>query len=295
MVNPRPPKLIATRPNSKDPSGHYRVTKHVSKLPKIRPRQRDILTLLYYFRYLDRTQIQSMLDHKDKRAVVAWLRDLRDKQFVDWIYDTSKDGRTKPAVYFLTAGGVRSLRTSSDTTLSAVHRLYGSASRTPAFIARHLFIAGIAIQLRSQNSDNTNFKYATSAAYLSEANGPTVMSQALIRPDLLVHHHEGSTRTYLLEYIPTTLPTYRLRTKLIEYLDFLGSHDWEPTNPMPEVLLIAQTAAQAAVIRREVRRLQSRKHPPAEVTIRLTRSDQIAASNMLAPIWQELTVGNACP
>jgi len=234
-----------------------------------------------------------MLRHNDKSNTINWLGDLRSKQYVDWIYDTSKDGRTKPAVYFLTTTGIRTLRHEPGTTRYITHRLYGSAKRTPAFIARHLFIADIAIKLQGLNTATSSFTYATRSAYLSGANGPTVMSESAIRPDLLVRHESVvNVYSYFLEYVPTTLPTYRLRTKLLEYLEFSGSHYWYPDNPLPQLLLIAQTRSQATAIRTVVHRIQTQMQPWPEFTIKLARADQIAESSLFDPIWQVLTKDN---
>jgi len=49
------------------------------KLPKLTTKQQEIIHLLYRYRYLDRIQIQRLMGHKDKRRVLSWLKDLRDK------------------------------------------------------------------------------------------------------------------------------------------------------------------------------------------------------------------------
>ncbi len=56
-------------------------------LPIITAKQQDILKLLYRYRFVDRIQIQALMRHKDKRRIGAWLKDLRDKDYIECIYD----------------------------------------------------------------------------------------------------------------------------------------------------------------------------------------------------------------
>lgn len=65
-------------------------------LPKITMRQKEILDLLYKHRFLNRIQIQALLGHKDYKNVNLWLKDLREKQYVEWIYSTHFAEKTKP-------------------------------------------------------------------------------------------------------------------------------------------------------------------------------------------------------
>jgi hypothetical protein len=48
-------------------------------LPPLTPKQQEILKLLYKYKFLNRTQIQTLLSHKDKRRIITWLKDLREK------------------------------------------------------------------------------------------------------------------------------------------------------------------------------------------------------------------------
>jgi hypothetical protein len=68
-------------------------------LPTITTKQQEILKLLYRFRFVDRIQVQAFLHHKDKGRVSAWLKDLREKQYIGWIYSTDFTEKAKPAIY----------------------------------------------------------------------------------------------------------------------------------------------------------------------------------------------------
>jgi hypothetical protein len=49
--------------------------------------------------------------HKDKRRVLSWLKDLRDKNYVEWIYSMDFMEKSKPAIYYVEISGVRYLKT----------------------------------------------------------------------------------------------------------------------------------------------------------------------------------------
>ncbi len=83
----------------------------MTDLPKLTKKQQEILRLLYSFRFLNRIQIQAFLCHKDPKTINLWLRDLRAKGYVEWIYSTHFAEKTKPAIYYLGLNGVRHLRT----------------------------------------------------------------------------------------------------------------------------------------------------------------------------------------
>ena len=62
---------------------------------KITNKQEEILWLLYTYRFLNRIQIQALMGHKGKRRIAEWLKDLRDKEYVHWIYSDHFLEKTK--------------------------------------------------------------------------------------------------------------------------------------------------------------------------------------------------------
>src|SRR5476651_1592110 len=109
-------------------------------LPKITPKQRDILKLLYQHRFLNRIQIQALMGHKDRKTINMWLADLREKQYVEWIYSTDYGEINKPAIYFTGINGVRYLKTRKDCSQELVRRFYREKSRSTPFITSCLLL-----------------------------------------------------------------------------------------------------------------------------------------------------------
>ncbi|MCA9344861.1 replication-relaxation family protein [Candidatus Saccharibacteria bacterium] len=70
-------------------------------IPKITHKQTEILDLIYTHRFLNRIQIQAFLKHKDKKTINLWLKDLRQKDYINWIYNKHHFAeKTKPAIYY---------------------------------------------------------------------------------------------------------------------------------------------------------------------------------------------------
>jgi hypothetical protein len=89
------------------------------------------------------------LNHKDKKTINLWLRDLKEKQYFEWIYSTHFAEKTKPAVYHIGLNGVRWLKqqmyidekVGSEYYLyppDEVRKRYREADRSQAYIDRCL-------------------------------------------------------------------------------------------------------------------------------------------------------------
>src|SRR6266496_3334797 len=99
-------------------------------LPPITPKQQAILKLIYKHRFLNRIHIQRLLNHKDKRRIISWLKDLRDKQYVDWHYNaTGFITKSQPGIYYLGLNGIRYLRSLNEHPSQELRKRY--MSRTP--------------------------------------------------------------------------------------------------------------------------------------------------------------------
>src|SRR5690348_12514281 len=117
-------------------------------LSPVTNKQQALLQLLYRFRFLERRQIQSFLEHKDKRRVSVWLKDLREKQYIGWIFDSqSRASANKPAVYYLDLRAIQLLRKTSAYPPDALRKRYRDASRSETFISRCLLVADCCLNM----------------------------------------------------------------------------------------------------------------------------------------------------
>lgn len=75
-------------------------------LPSITEKEKEILDLVFRFRFVNRHQIQRLLNHKDPKRINTWLKDLVDKGYLGRIYSHKLLENTKPAIYYLHNNGI---------------------------------------------------------------------------------------------------------------------------------------------------------------------------------------------
>src|SRR2546430_243316 len=123
------------------------------KLPKLTTKQQAILKLLYRYRFLNRIQIQTLMHHKDYKTINVWLKDLREKEFVTWIYSTGFMEKSKPAVYYLGINGIRFLKTTDEYPIEELRKRYREDECSESFILCSKLIADRLCMVLEAKSD----------------------------------------------------------------------------------------------------------------------------------------------
>jgi len=246
-------------------------------LSKITTKQQEIIRLLYRYRFLDRTHIQALLHHRDKRRIISWLKDLRDKQYIGWIYNGADFAeKTKPAIYFIALNGIRHLRATEKLPATELRKRYRDAQRAASFVTRSLLIAGYCITLNNNNTKNTEFSYELVADYA----GNNDHGLYDLKPHLHFTKQADETITeYLLEYFDTSLPRYQLKNRIKGYIDHL---DQEDTRSI--ALFVFATIADLIYAKRLIRRLTEDLDG---ITIRVAPLEKVKQGGILAKIWEQ--------
>jgi len=301
----------------------------MTELPKLTKKQQEILRLLYSYRFLNRIQIQALLRHKDPKTINLWLRDLRAKGYVEWIYSTHFAEKTKPAIYYLALNGVRYLRTltrkSKDDDGNVVvipnyppeelRKRYKEPTRSQTYIDRCNLIGDCCLALERENAANEakgkklRYYYQTEAAYLLERS---YYHFVLDIDDELIHPHlifcqdklnkdgkeEKTVESYILEIFDSTLPRYRMKKRLGDYVKFLddeGSEWQEQTNTekLPILLFVCPRTSDLIYAKRRTRKLVAdawywEDDDVERPRMRFTTTDKLKQSGLLAKeIWEQ--------
>jgi len=265
------------------------------KLPKITTKQQDILKLLYRYRFLNRIQIQKLMGHKNKMRTIVWLKDLRDKGYIEWIYSTDFAEKTKPAIYYLGLNGVRYLRSTHDYPLDEVRKRYRESARNQLFIDRSLLIADCCITLRDQCSDTVTYTTVTQADFVSPKNPYHFLGDSdLIKPQLCYIKQSDSpegptTKSYLLEVFDTTLPIYSLRKRLKSYQRYLAYGDWQHYKKGEQpltILLVLPTLPAMIYAKRRTRMLVKQFTGKKNTHIKFTTAEELKQHGVTAAIWE---------
>ncbi len=258
-------------------------------IPTITNKQQQIIRLLYRHRFLDRKQIQTLLQNKDKRRIITWLKDLREKQYVQWIYDGNDfAAKTKPAIYYIGLAGIRYLKTTGDYPTLELRKRYKEAGRKQSYISRCLLIADCCIALdgKAKTSENLRYRYVTEADY-SDLDSPYNPILGELKPHLYFEKDDSkSNTTYVMELFDTLLPRYQVRKRLGEYVEYLKDKKADASNLV--ALLAFSSTADLLYAKRRLRLLLEDGDDEDDLIIRLTTVDKTKKDGITSEIWEEV-------
>ena len=190
------------------------------------------------------------MGHNDYKTINVWLKDLRANHYVEWIYSTDFAERTKPAIYYLGLNGIRLLKTFDSHDLEELRKRYRESSRSQTYIDRCLLLADCCITLeqarvKGKTTESWYF-YETEADYMEESYYHFLTDSELIHPHLCYskQKHEGANEitlhSYLLEVFDATLPRYRIKKRLSNYVEYLEDGEWdgETDDDSPPIILL---------------------------------------------------------
>ncbi len=283
----------------------------IKSVPKITPKQKEILNLLYTHRFLTRIQIQALLKHKDKKTINMWLKDLRQKEYIKWIYD--KDdffAKTKPAIYYIGINGIRHFGNLNFHADVELRKRYREHERNLDFINRNILLADCCIELDDEKHSThylkTRYYYETEADYHSFSYYNFLAESEQIRPNLCISKAQDDqdedygdpdtvVESYLLEIFDPSLPRYRLRNRLNKYVEYLDQEldEWDAqTNgdPPPIILLVCATLTDLIYAKRRTRGLLEDIWDYDEMDrphIRFTTTAKLREFGVLGEIWEE--------
>jgi hypothetical protein len=231
------------------------------KQQKITKRQQDILMLVYLFRFLNRTQIQTLLRHKDKKTINMWLRDLKEKNYLEWSYSKKFIENTKPAVYFSGLGAVRYLKTRSDVNENSVRSLYRDGSRSQDFRTRKLMAAEVAAWC----SQREGYDYLTPPSYLVPGSAAHFLRYQRVEPDLvLLRTSQSGIFGFMLMILGYSWPRWRVMSEIRNYIDLYLSNAWEDQMRIsfPKIVIACRSRGQLGEVKRYVKRqLEAQENP----------------------------------
>lgn len=258
----------------------------MTTLPSITTKQQEILKLIYKYRFLNRTQIQALLKHKDKRRIISWLKDLREKQYVDWRYDaTNFIAKSQPAIYYLSINGIRYLRETGEYPSEELRKRYKEPGRTQVFIDRCLLIADCCIALQVKSTDELTYSCVLPADYFDPDGSQHFLNE--LRPHLFfMKQHDDEVVSYMLENFELALPRYQLRQRIKDYVDCIDA--WgEENGPVPIALFICATTADLLYVKRRAKK-QIEESGNDEIVVRAATLEKVKATGVASAIWEDV-------
>jgi len=260
--------------------------------PQITKQQQTILTHLYQYRFLNRTQIQSFLNHKTHNRINSWLKNLYENNFVKRIYSSNFGENTKPAIYSVGPNGIRFLKSQANLPPEQVRKLYRESDRSENFVNRCVMLADICLTLRAAASTGgasgvtTTYTFST-AADIADAENELHLLQHM-KLQLIITKQEGpSSHSYsAIEVFDPTIPNYAIRNRLRAFLGLYDDWARKIGEHFPSLLIICPTKAGMIYAKRYAKKLLDEIERPNDLKIRFTTVDKLKASGATGEIWE---------
>lgn len=201
---------------------------------KITKKQKEIIGLLYRFRFLNRIQIQQLLNHKDPKCINTWLKDLYDKKIVGRNYSTKLIEINKPAIYYLATKSKNYLADQLEEDGKLIKRIYGEKNKSLKFINHCLLSAELYLNLKEVHLSDEVFFY-TKVDLLNYSYLPVKHPDAYI-----AIKNEEDIKRYFFEIVDEGTPRFAIRAKINQYLEYFDSNIWQETtkHPFPKILIL---------------------------------------------------------
>jgi hypothetical protein len=239
------------------------------------------------------------MSHKDYKRINAWLADLRENHYVEWIYSTDFLEKSKPGIYYLGLNGIRWLKKHQDHPIEEYRKRYREASRSQGFIDQCILVADCCIAMDKKSSANSsiNYSYTLQADYTDPDDGYHFLSESELIGPQLCYEKTTATKddvlaaTYLLEVIEATMPRYRVRKRLKNYIEYLEDGEWQSETdedePNPIAMFVCPTLTDMIYCKRATKRLLEEKWGE-DIRMWFTTTEKIKANNMAGKIWEEV-------
>lgn len=251
---------------------------------KITPKQLQILLLLYRFRFLNRTQIQRLLNHKNHKRIIAWLNDLTSKNIIGRKYSNKLKENTKPAIYYLATNSRKILLSQPDTNEKLLNRVYREKIRSVKLIEHCIFLADIYFYLTSLTQQNKNkLHFYTKTDLVSHNYLPLPL------PDAYIAIKKGkSMKRYFLDVIDVGTPRFVLRKRISQYSEYYETELWQKltNHPFPKILLICPDQSIKEFLNRFIPKFLE-EEAEDDILFYLTTKENIKSSKMNVNTWEE--------
>ena len=189
-------------------------------LPPITNKQKEIIFLLYRFRFLNRIQIQKLLKHKNPKNINVWLRDLTEKNYTGRIYENTREGMIIPARYYLAKNGIKFLRTQPTIEKSYLPKLHKEDRRTKSFIQKCLLIGDIYLSLVEKLGMSPGFKFYTQSDFPKDG-----VIRELSPSFAYIREINGEIEHYACEILEKGMDNRKMEGRIKKYIEFFSEDE----------------------------------------------------------------------
>ena len=252
--------------------------------PVLTTKQNEIPYLSYRFRFLDRFQIQKMLNHKSSSLVKEWLADMAKKRVLASTYSRKFGENIKPTVYWLDIKSRNILKENENVIPKLLERIYTEKKRSQPFRDQSMLIADIYLNIRSQSKES-----GSELHFLTKVDLEAYKYVYKPLPDAYFVLTKGEvTKRYFLEIVSDQKPRFYLKDHIKYLLKYYSSGKWEQysKHSFPTFLIVAPNYVIRAFLSKKI--TESRDSESRKALFYITTIDQIKINGMKDFIWQKV-------
>jgi hypothetical protein len=254
----------------------------MNKSSNITDKQQDILKLLYCFRFLKRSQIQQLLNHKDYKTINLWLKDLIEKEYIQ-----KRDIKFPYKIaYHLAPNGISYFKKELEYESKLLQKYYREQDRSLSFISSSLLTADIYLDLKNRDSGRVNFKVYVKSDYPSHEYADFLLA---LKPNAYITQTTiDQEKEYFIEVI-CHQPKERLRQRIKNYLYAFQGREWEEETDrgFPTILIICPSEELLNYVKSYTKRKLS-QFDEARPTIHLATIEKVSQAGITGDVWNSL-------
>jgi len=212
-------------------------------LPTITNKQKEILLLLYRFRFLNRIQIQTLLNNKDYKNINLWLKDLTAKNYTGKIFERTA-GINKPAIYFASNNGIKFFSSAEGADRKGLRKLYQEKRRSQAFIDQCIVIAQVYLKLLEQNLQD--FKFYTQVDFQKNS-----VIRELLPSFAYVYTKDTKLQHFTCDIIKDGTPRFAIRSRINQFIEFFKDQ------PTMQIVFVCQSKKILEFVQKYIEKAQA--------------------------------------
>ena len=253
----------------------------MNTLPKITKQQNNILNYLYKFYFLNTNQLQKLLNHKNPQKIQKWLKDLKDKNYINK-YDFKENKfkeRSEPSTYYLTKLARLKLKDNDKYDLGILNKVYRVRSLTSGFVTNCLFLADIYINLLSQMKKGEKLHFST----VANLQGFDYLPKPLPDAYIAIKTSKKTSRSFLI-LLGAKISWKILDQRMINYVQYSYANRWADysNDPLPTFLIICPNET----TKRHLYKTIENESP--STPFYLTTKETIQESGFKGDVWQKV-------
>lgn len=243
------------------------------------PKLQEIISLIYRFRFINRIQLQEILEHKDPSRINKWIAVLTKNDYVGRIYEPIQGKNKIPSIYYLKKKGIGYIRKVKHLNNPYINKLYREDIISLTTKNHSLKAVDFYLYLkRFAKEKSAHLEYYTKAD-LAEKN---YFSE--IKPDAYFSFETAKgKRSCFVEIDLETESKSTARRKMQKYIDYYESHDWT-NKTFPIIATVSLTSTRTDILNQETKNVLKENDYP-QILCKFSTFSSIEKSGLESHIW----------